>query len=66
MCRAAARPPVHLTHSAHTPATVASFPCRTRSWGQEAGRGFWLPLATADDDAEAEASREAHCWLIYD
>ena len=54
------------THSAHTPATVAPFPCRTRSWGQEAGRGFWLPLATADDDAEAEASREAHCRLIYD
>ena len=59
-------PPVHLTRSAQTPAAVAPFPCRTSSWGQEAGRGFWLPLATADDDAEAEASREAHCWLIYD
>ena len=66
--RAAARPPVHLTRSTHTPAAVAPFPCRIGSWGQEAGRGFWLPLATAtaDDDAEAEASREAHCRLIYD
>ena len=55
--RAAARPPVHLTRSAHTPAAVAPFPCRTRSWGQEAGRGFWLPLATADDDTQKQKQK---------
>ena len=55
--RAAARPPVHLTRSTHTPAAVAPFPCRTRSWGQEAGRGFWLPLATADDDTQKQKQK---------